>query len=596
MAEMKVSKLRDMVDRVYFSEEYKARRKKWRRYLKEYRGEWWNEQEMGVNDSKVVFNLLFSTVETNAPLLTDNKPIWTVLSRWPQHQKIADNYTAASRAMWDALDLDQKNLLAVKDSQLFGTGIFKVYFSPDQDELRVDVIDPSTFFVAPGYEDLWDTSWCGQRKRLPLSWIHRAYPDKAEDVTSSEAKNNTEEENLHDRKEVELDEEFVTVYELWMRDDSVEEVENRYLDDHGQEKIEKENRPAYPNGRIITFTEDDVLLDDKPSPFRHGRPPYIALYDYTIPHSFWGMGEPDQIENLVREHNLRLQQAVEHARKHTKINYVVDGAIGISPEKFKHAIKNGDEVIFTKNDFHESQIKILEQPQLNNAVINLMDLLPKYVEEVTGVTDVTKGTVGKKSRQSANEISILMESSYTRTRQRVRNLEWTDKRLLYLLIELMQQYYTEPRPYHIRRDDGVEYGYVTNEKNFTLNQMKPNIPMNQDGTPAIPQDELHPDDAQSLRDYELLLEEFLEKDEVYIDFEIQIDTNSTLPLDKQSLANLSMRLAEKDIIPKEALLEILRFPNKDRYIRIMKQQREQEQKNKQPERRPGPQGPGRTMT
>jgi hypothetical protein len=257
--------------------------------------------------------------------------------------------------------------------------------------------------------------------------------------------------------------------------------------------------------------------------------------------------------------------------------------IGISSAKMKEAIRTGDNVLLAKPDFHKDMIAEIPPPQLDGASLQLLSVIPEYIEEITGVTDITKGTTGKKSRQSASEISVLIESSYTRTRQRVRNLEFAIKRVLTLLLELMQQYYVEPRPYQWREDEEVGYGYMSNDPQFVLEQQRPKVP-------DIPEEEMHPEDRQSLEDYRRLVEDFMGEDEIAIKFELQIDTNSTLPLDKQSLANLAMRLAENKILPEEALLEILRFPNKDRYMRMLKERREEAKEAKQGGPKPPQQG------
>jgi len=570
MADVTVEKLKETVDRVYNSDTYVRRRSKWRRFLKRYMNEFWDDAAIAPADSRVSYNLIFSTVEANTPLLTDNKPIWTVMSRWPHQQSIADNLTKASRAIWDILDMDKRLFDAVKDSQLFGTGIFKVYFDPIADDIRVEVIDPSTFVIAPGYEDPWEAPWCGQILRKPLSWAKSAYPDKAKELESSEATNGAD-ETLWDRQDIELEEDFVTVYEIWMRDDST--VEEVMTDDETGEE-EKVTKAAYPNGRIITFTDDEIVLDDIPSQFEHGKPPYIPLYDYTVPHQFWGQGEPDQIEALVLEINVRLQQLVELVRKYSKKNFIISDQMGIKADKFKEMLIAGDEVLVAKGDVHRDMVIEVNSEQVNTSLPKIIELLKDMVEEVSGVTDITKGQIGKKSRQSASEVSILVESSYTRTRQRVRNTEWSLRRLLTVFIHLMQQYYTEPRPFSSRQDEGVQYGYISNDPSFVLEQNKPK-------TPDVPVEKLHPEDQQAVQDYQKLVEDFAIKDTVYIDFEIQIDTNSTLPLDKQSQANLAVRLAEMKTLPPEALLEILRIPNAARYIRMLKEKEEKAMQMKQ---------------
>ena len=78
---------------------------------------------------------------------------------------------------------------------------------------------------------------------------------------------------------------------------------------------------------------------------------------------------------------------------------------------------------------------------------------------------------------------------------------------------------------------------------------------------------------QDQKDWEAY-KEFIEKlgmDEIYADFDIEIQTNSTLPMDRQSLANLMMRLFELDAVDAKALLEILRIPKAEEIVDRLEQ-------------------------
>jgi hypothetical protein len=55
--------------------------------------------------------------------------------------------------------------------------------------------------------------------------------------------------------------------------------------------------------------------------------------------------------------------------------------------------------------------------------------------------------------------------------------------------------------------------------------------------------------------YQEALQVFGGVDEVYMPFDIEIQTNSTLPTDKQSKANLVLRLAQTPIHPESAVTE-----------------------------------------
>jgi hypothetical protein len=216
-------------------------------------------------------------------------------------------------------------------------------------------------------------------------------------------------------------------------------------------------------------------------------------------------------------------------------------------------------------------VATLDVPDLPSVITQIMSTIPQLIEEVSGVTDVTKGVTGKRQRQTATEMSMLLESSYTRTRQRVRNLESSIKRLATLIVELMMQFYTEPRNFYIRKDDDVQYGVISNQKSFLEETMKPQAHN------GLMQDDLSEEEKEDIEDYEQLIDAIAETDEVYFDFNIEIQTNSTLPLDRQSLANLMLRLAEMKIVDAQAVLETLRVPGTDKILARLAEQRQREE-------------------
>jgi hypothetical protein len=177
------------------------------------------------------------------------------------------------------------------------------------------------------------------------------------------------------------------------------------------------------------------------------------------------------------------------------------------------------------------------------------------------------------------------------------------KRLAWLFVELMQQFYTEDRTiyrqgYKEGEKEGeggptIDYQRVNTSKAGMMTLMRPNEP---DPTDQRQVKEYQ----QEQKDYEKFKEfvsEFGELDPVHADFDIVIETNSTLPMDKQSLANLFLRLLQMKAIDPEAVLKQLKIP---RYKEIIKRLQAQAQMQAQmkaggngqrPPRMPGPRTP-----
>jgi len=551
-------KFQKAIDTVYESAKYKEIRTKMDRYLKYFQGDFWGQHSdlTSPGDSKIFVNYIFSTVMTIMPLLTDNRPTWYVRARKAHHQRYLNIFNDALDYLWDVLELDMELSHVVLVSLIQKVGIWEIYWDTNASptgKIGVDLVDPRTFVIAPGYDDPWKAPWCGTFGPMPLTWVWQYFPEKAEEVTGNVLKGQSyDKDKWGDEDAVNH---VVNVYKIFVRDDTVEralDAEGHFVDEKGK-KTKK-----YPNGRYMIFTEN-VKLKDVACKTKHGKAPFVAFYDYWNPFEFHGMGEPDQIESMNLEFNLLIKRVANYSRRFTGLNVYKSTNDGIPDEKFKAEIIKGDDNVWAlQNDADPP--KSMEFKPINRTILDFIAAIPKMIEEVSAVTEVSKGIDTKKERRTAAEYGGMLESSYTRTRQRVRNLETAIKRTCYLFVSMMQQFYTEPRPVVTRRGGEASYGTVTSNPRYLKEQLAP---------PANPQRETEEDDKlyeQHQQDYEKFFEEFGGKDSVYADFDIEIQTNSTLPMDKQSLANLFLRLFELKAVDQLSLLKQLRIPNAEEIV------------------------------
>jgi len=578
-------------NKVYNSDDYRERRKKMDHWLELYEGKLWNEDELESTDSEVQINYIFSNVETLCPLLTDNKPKWSIRARAPVFQNLANIYSKALEYLWDVQKMDYKLYLVMKDALLWPLGLMKIYWNNAEDEVQFDVVDPRTFVIAPGYENLWDAPWCGVKTRKPISWVVMNYNDKAHLVKPDQEENDLTAQSDEELGLFAAEQQFTTVYEIWYRDQTIitEEVEKENKET-GEKSKEKVSKQKYPNGRIVTFTKD-TILGDRESPFEHGKPPYVAFYDHRVNHKFWGMGEPQQIEHLHVELNKQLQYAVQHSRLAQNPNFVFDANAGF-PDEFQDEFYEGGH-LWPASFVNGTPIVKVDVGQMDRSHIELIRILASGIEETGGQTDLTKGKASKKERQSASEVSILIESSYTRVRQKVRNLENSIEDTCYLATSLMQQNYVGSRYFNYQtgsdEGDGLNFQLINNSTDFFKQANTPKrikIEANADtGQPAYEEPEQeHNVRKQEDREYQeagnLIESTFGEKNRVYFPFQIKMDTNSTLPTDKQSLANLMLRLAEIQVTPNSivddvAVMDTLNLPNRQA-IKYRKDQEKQQ--------------------
>ncbi len=582
-------KLRDVVDSIFKSTA--AEREKMRRYLDLYNGKIWADSELDKYDSKAYINYFFSTVQQIAPMLTDNRPRWSIIAHDPYLQNLAAAYSEALKYFWETRDMSMNLLKGAMDSLIMQLGMFKIGFDPNDGfggNITVSVVDPPTFFIAPGYDDPWKAPFCGTRVRKPISWIKRMFPGikKVDCDSMVDTQPGVKSIAFGDVYDYELENYFATVTEIWIKDDLA-------YDEVIDEKGNRQQKAKFPYGKFVYFTPTQYLGTER-CDYQHGLPPYVPLYDYAPVHNFIGTGELNHIEGLGLEANLIFQKMCNHARRYANPNVLIDSACMVDVQTIKETYHKGGNLYTYDSNVLAGRsseiIKPVQEPEMNQINHQLMAGFPRLIEEITGNTEIAKGVMTSKQERSASEVSILIESSYTRTRQRVRNLEWTIKRICYLWVRMMQQYFTEPRNYWTKTEEGIEYDTISNSRATAEEIVRD--PLVQQKLAAIQEFEqnpvegkkkpkLSPEQMEQQEDYERLITAFeKDTDPVYFDFDVVIETNSTLPMDKQSLANMATRLFERKAIDAEALLETIQYPHGKEIAARMKEQEEQKPVNK----------------
>jgi hypothetical protein len=549
-----VKDLRKLVKDEYNSDEYKERRKRWEVYEKLYDGKLWADSEND-KESKINMNYIFSTIETEGPLLTDNDPKWYMVAKMPFLQKLADRYQMAGDCLYQTSDFKTLSTELEQCAMLYEQGIEKVYF--DGEEIVSEMLHPRNFVCSPGYTKLKDCTWAGSIQRKTLSWITKTFENgykvnKDEDGDSAvEGKKKTDTLSLIKGE--------ATIYEIWIRDDEVEIIED--IQEGTRKKVKK-----YPHGRLLVFSEHlDEYLRDEPYPYNHGRPPFVFYYDYKKPFSIWGTGEVKNLENLNKEFNVLLRKVAKHIELWGNPNWYNDSSNGLNTSLWKQLAAGGGQ-LFEINPGSKPP-ECGAPPMINPQALILLSLIPQLIEEATGKSAISKGQVSKKQRQSAQEISALLETSYTRTRGKIRKFEAAIKESFKMKLEIMMQYYTETRTMTRKVQNNFESIQIGNSAEFAKELYKPNPRM--EGEPATDEEK------QQEEDYKALLEYIGSDDEVYMDFDIIVDTDSTLPVTRQQKSQLLLQLANVRLDPSspidpQTLLEGMGFGNVDEIMTRLK--------------------------
>jgi hypothetical protein len=585
-------RVKDVVDEIFAATQ--TVRDKMTDNLEQFRGNLWDEDKLekigGKLESSAVVNLFYMIVESIAPMLSDNKPIANLTPRLPFLEQAAISYNNFIKYEWDALEMQMALYRGTLDAMIMKLGIFEFGYDETKQnggQSCVTVVDPRCYFCAPGYEDNWKAPLQGVVEDLPLSWVRANFPNiknvtPTAHVQGNDAAKKVKAFKYGDAEDFELENYFTKVYRVWMRDhkSTVDYIQKD--DQTGEQKTI--SKKAYPYGKVMYFTEKEYL-GTRACTDAHGLPPYVTMVSTIDPHNLLGIDENQQIEGLNKELQLQFQAMTGHARRHHNPNKIVDTGLGLDPEKVENTFDIGGQT-YTKDSTYENKgpgIEFVDHPLIDPAVPQLLNMIPEMVDKVSGSTETARGEISKKERQSATELGILVDTSHTRTRQKIRNQEVAITRCVYLMCCMAQQYYVRERPIHWKESgsDNTIYDTFASTR-VRLRTMLEDAIEAEGITQYKPKDNsrenLTEDQLRAIDDYEQFCKNFgkgKELDPILFDFDIEIQTNSTLPVDKQSQANLALRLFALKVIDRQAVLETLGFPNWRAIIDRINAQQEQ---------------------
>ena len=488
------------------------------RNLRFYNGNQW-ERAMPEHRAMIVDNRCFANVESVLPIITDNRPRAEIVAKESADTELVEMLAEAYYAKWDDLDLQMKGEQSVKDALTLCEGWWKVYWDPiaanGYGDLRVDVVSPKNMFFDPNARDylLKDAYYVGYCANVRLSGLRARYPDRAKQLEArwmidnlpSEVRDTFMSESLAGETVTDdgdgegtrwinakggyLDgSEKMKLTEVWIDDMTIEELTPDYivtLDGEGkpqeynesiatqmlEQGIEFEivaakdlpktgyedgtrHRRKYPNGRIITIA-GKILLRDKPSPYKHGRSPYVRFFRYPVPDRGYFFSEIDQIIPLQMELNKRKSQIVDLLNITANPPMLVNLASGIKPNK----MTNEPGLIIPVNMDVDRAAKWLQAPNVPSAAFAQVETISQDIDTVSGVHDITQGR-RPTGITAAAAIETLQEAAQTRPRLGARYYEYSLKHASELMLSIIWDYYRNNRTIRKRTVDGYEYKVV----------------------------------------------------------------------------------------------------------------------------------------
>ena len=474
----------------YFLESDKAlkdRRDKWKNHY----NYWCNtklSEKRPYFKSTTRVNYCWITTQVKIPIVMASNPTvaFVPFIKDPSHEENARKLSKiVGQYLYNKLNLRRKLIDALLNAEIYDAGFWKIGFNPDiqagkaKGELFVTAIDPYKIFPDPLATSFDNARYVGHVEIYPVSTMRGQYPKFKDYIHADPSISEIiyEDRKWQDRRPK------VTV----LSEDTKIGIERAYKTEWWIAPKEcdpgikgEDGRSKYPNGRVITLINDKIIVDDKPYPYNHGKPPYVKFESNVVPNEFWSMGDIEQIIPLQDTLNHRMQQLEDIANKTANLGWTVH------PKAGKKAIDN-----LTKHGMKPGLIKIMppemikadEVIQAPQYLFEEVKQLVILIERVSGISDVMQGR-GDVRQRTARGIERLFEAGSARIGLSTKLFEDSFKEAAYQMGSLVRQYYTEDREINITGGAEVlQESFV-----ITADDLKEEMEVSIDSAAALPKD------------------------------------------------------------------------------------------------------------
>jgi hypothetical protein len=537
---------------------------KWLDYYKMFRGKQWKEQRPSYRHSEVI-NFIFQAIQSSVPILTDPRPKFDFLPQEPQDLELANILTEVCQSDWDSGNWNYQTAEVVYDGHFYGTGMGCLGFNPEADfgqgRITYESADPFYCFPDPNARQINDG-----RKRsrvftyaepVDIEVLKHEYPEHKDhlkpdliDLVQGE-KTSLDQVKFKSPTDNRVVMEGQSAYDVGTSDQCLkitcylyseefdeEEITDRL--DGGLEVKRYEQRLKYPNGQKIVIA-GGVHLSCGPIPFDDGLFPYAKFVNYILPREFWGISEVEQLESPQKIFNKMVSFALDVLTLMGNPVWVVDNNSGVDTDN----LYNKPGLVIEKAP--NTTVQRQEGVQLQPFVLQLIDRMETWFQDISGRSDVTQG-VNPTGVTAASAISQLQDAAQTRIRLKARNLDAYLQDMGQMYLSRVFQFYTSPRIFRLTNNPN-------SQKYFKFYVESQEGPDGQVSRKAVVRDYIPQPDGS--------MAESLQAREYQIrgGFDVKVTTGSSLPFAKAQRSDLSFKLFDAGAIDEPALLEGVEYPN-----------------------------------
>lgn len=563
-----------LVNRLY--DKAKKHRKKydehWLDYYKMFRGKQWKEQRPSYRHSEVI-NFIFQAIQSVVPIMTDARQRFDFLPEEPSDSEIAKILSEVAESDWERGNWLQKLAENIYDAHFYGAGLAGCGFDPKArmgaGQITYDTCDPFYCFPDPNARDVNEK---GQffiyAEPVDIDILKRDYPDKKDyikpdlidliqgdktDLDQVRFKSPTDNKTIVEGRsayEAEYRNQCLKIT-CYVKSDEFDEEEKKNADG----SVYYEQKLKYPNGRKIVIA-GGVVLSDGPNPYEDGLFPYARLVNYILPREFWGISEVEQLESPQKIFNKLVSFALDVLTLMGNPIWKVGTGAGVDTDN----LFNRPGLIVEATDINQVQRE--EGVQLQPYVLQLIDRMSNWFQELSGRTDVSQGS-NPSGVTAASAIAELQEAAQTRIRLKSRNMDAFLQSFGQLYKNRVFQFYSAPRVVRLTHNQNAQKYF----KFHIDSQTMPDGTIQRTATVRNFNQDSNGNFAEDLDAKQYMIRG---------DFDVKVSTGSSLPFAKTQKINLATMLFDRHAIDEPELLQATDYPNWEAVWQRVQERKQQE--------------------
>lgn len=360
--------------------------------------------------------LIFSAIENCRADAIDNYPVANIIEREPEGSRVAELLHKVVEAQLEIADFKTVYKENVRNKLKYGTAIYGIFYDAQSGNIDLRAIDILDIYVDMHIPDIEDSRFIFINAAVENEILAERYPDFSD---------------------------------LFTGDAQVETLGDTYsLDDR---TVITDCYYKLPDGRVHMMKLcDDVVIEATEDMegyenglYSHGRYPVIFDVMYPSDNCPFGFGMIDIGKTTQVEINKLDNAITENIMCAAKPRYLAKRNGGISEEEFCDYHKS---IVHYEGD--TDSIRAISHNSITESFLTHRETKKEELKEILANRDFQQGgTAGGVTAASA--IETLRQAGEKRSRAIISDTYDTYKDIVYMVIELMRQFFVSPRMYRV---------------------------------------------------------------------------------------------------------------------------------------------------